>query len=430
MVRVIQGFFAEGRPPQPEHLHRSGALSPMHGRAAGHPPAIQPRLAATDPAAAHGFEIDPIRLGLVRAGGQQLPQAVLAKMEAAFGADFSAVRVHQGPQAARIGALAFTTGNDIYFAPGRYQPDTMQGQQLLGHELAHVVQQRQGRVRAGGAGVSVVHDRMLEAEADRLGMRAAAFQVGPAGARPAAVGPLPRPGWQPEEASTAQLKKHWTAAQHEQSRKFWEKKHARMARQQDAARARHVREVAEILSRQRIHLTDLIPEDEEYFQAYLRSRPTTPINVYRGDGRGVTADSLDNLVGVTGITPVGALDLTFKGIAEHTHSNTMPGGVISTAGNKDCAIHFAVDKHKYGLVYTMQVTNYIDVNTVLRARNFKVRFEAQQEYIIPCQITAANIIRVELYEKDPSRSTDLWTGGRRLASRSVTGGVLQPVVPG
>ena len=107
-------------------------------------------------------------------GGKPLPDAVRGQMEAALGADFSAVRVHVGPQAERIGAVAFTTGNDLYFAPGRYQPDTIQGKQLLGHELAHVVQQRQGRVRNPvGAGVAVVQDRALEAEADRLGMRAA-----------------------------------------------------------------------------------------------------------------------------------------------------------------------------------------------------------------------------------------------------------------
>ena len=80
-------------------------------------------------------------------GGRPLPDAVRGKMEAALGADFSNVRVHVGPQAERIGAIAFTLGSDIYFAPGRYQPDTVYGRQLLGHELAHVVQQRAGRVR-------------------------------------------------------------------------------------------------------------------------------------------------------------------------------------------------------------------------------------------------------------------------------------------
>jgi Domain of unknown function (DUF4157) len=78
------------------------------------------------------------------------------------------------PQAERIGAIAFTLGSDIYFAPGRFQPDTVHGQQLLGHELAHVVQQRAGRVRNPlGSGIAVVQDHALEAEADRLGHRAA-----------------------------------------------------------------------------------------------------------------------------------------------------------------------------------------------------------------------------------------------------------------
>ena len=107
-------------------------------------------------------------------GGQALPDTVRTKMESALGADFSDVRVHVGPQASSIGALAFTRGSDIYFAPGQYNPSSVQGQQILGHELAHVVQQRQGRVsNPFGSGVAVVQDRQLEAEADRLGWRAA-----------------------------------------------------------------------------------------------------------------------------------------------------------------------------------------------------------------------------------------------------------------
>ncbi len=107
-------------------------------------------------------------------GGQALPEAVRAKMESALGADFSDVRIHVGPEASSIGALAFTRGSDLYFAPGQYNPASVQGQQILGHELAHVVQQRQGRVsNPFGSGVAVVQDRQLEAEADRLGWRAA-----------------------------------------------------------------------------------------------------------------------------------------------------------------------------------------------------------------------------------------------------------------
>jgi hypothetical protein len=85
------------------------------------------------------------QLGLAAGGGKPLPEAVRGQMETALAADFSAVRVRVGPQAERIGAIAFTLGSDIYFVPGGYQPDTVHGQQLLGHELAHVVQQRAGR---------------------------------------------------------------------------------------------------------------------------------------------------------------------------------------------------------------------------------------------------------------------------------------------
>jgi Domain of unknown function (DUF4157) len=125
-----------------------------------------------------GFAIEAGALGLASGGGKPLPDVVRGKMEAALSADFSNVRVHVGPQAERIGAIAFTIGSEIYFAPGRYQPDTPHGQQLLGHELAHVVQQRQGRVRNPmGSGFAVVQDRALEAEADRIGQRAASYPV-------------------------------------------------------------------------------------------------------------------------------------------------------------------------------------------------------------------------------------------------------------
>ena len=112
------------------------------------------------------------------AGGERLPSVVLRKMEAAFQADFSDVRIHAGGAASSLRALAFTQGSGIWFAPGKYDPHNWQGQQLLGHELAHVLQQRAGRARNPfGAGVAVVQDPMLEAEAERLGQRAAFYQM-------------------------------------------------------------------------------------------------------------------------------------------------------------------------------------------------------------------------------------------------------------
>jgi hypothetical protein len=113
-----------------------------------------------------------------KAGGLPLPSEVRTKMETAFGADFSDVRVHIGHEATSLGAIAYTWGTNIHFAPGQYNPHTLQGQKLLGHELWHVLQQKQGRVRNPfGGGVAVVQDHALEAEADRMGIKAAMTQV-------------------------------------------------------------------------------------------------------------------------------------------------------------------------------------------------------------------------------------------------------------
>jgi hypothetical protein len=101
-------------------------------------------------------------------GGAEMPEDVRDKMETSLGADFSSVRIHEGPQAEAVGALAFTQGTDIHFAPGQYQPTSQRGQELLGHELTHVVQQSQGRVRATmqASGVDINDDPALEREAD------------------------------------------------------------------------------------------------------------------------------------------------------------------------------------------------------------------------------------------------------------------------
>ncbi|CAD5978458.1 eCIS core domain-containing protein [Planktothrix agardhii] len=105
---------------------------------------------------------------------QSLPIPVQRKMEWAFNTDFSGVRVHTGPQAKQIQAKAFTQGSDIHFQPDQYNPHSQQGQELLGHELTHVVQQRAGRVnkKPQSKGNRINFDYQLEAEADNLGAKA------------------------------------------------------------------------------------------------------------------------------------------------------------------------------------------------------------------------------------------------------------------
>ncbi len=72
-------------------------------------------------------------------------------MEGAFGAGFSDVRVHPGSsRATALGAAAYTQGSDIHVAPGALlgAGDDAGTGSCSRHELAHVVQQRAGRVRA------------------------------------------------------------------------------------------------------------------------------------------------------------------------------------------------------------------------------------------------------------------------------------------
>ena len=65
-----------------------------------------------------------------------------------MGHDFSNVNIHTDSSADNLnrslGAKAFTTGNDIYFRSGEYNPSSSSGQELLAHELTHVVQQTGG----------------------------------------------------------------------------------------------------------------------------------------------------------------------------------------------------------------------------------------------------------------------------------------------
>lgn len=105
-----------------------------------------------------------------------IPGEIKQKMENSLGADFSSVRVHpESAKAPEVGALAYTQGTDIHFAPGQFKPDTTTGQQLLGHELAHVVQQQKGLVQPTTEieGMAVNDDVALEHEADVLGEKAA-----------------------------------------------------------------------------------------------------------------------------------------------------------------------------------------------------------------------------------------------------------------
>lgn len=117
---------------------------------------------------------DPRISVIGQGGGNPLPPEILARMERAFGHDFSHVRIHTGAQVASaaeaLNAHAFAIGPDIYFGGGELAPGTAQGDHLLAHELQHIVQADEGRLPgASGPGLSVSSPTDVhEVEAERV----------------------------------------------------------------------------------------------------------------------------------------------------------------------------------------------------------------------------------------------------------------------
>lgn len=141
-----------------------------------------------------------------RGGGQTLDTTIQQKMGDAMGSDFSGVRVHTGSESnqlnEQLGAKAFTTGQDVFFRDGEYNPGSSSGQELIAHELTHVVQQSSGRVSGseGKMAVNAPGDR-FEQEADSVAKSVASADGAPAVQRQ--EGPTPM---EEEEAPDAMAK--------------------------------------------------------------------------------------------------------------------------------------------------------------------------------------------------------------------------------
>lgn len=94
-------------------------------------------------------DADPEAVRSQLGSGQALDSSVQRRMQSAFGRDFAGVRVHTDAKARELSeglnARAFTVGKDIAFGGDEYKPGTPVGDALIAHELAHVVQQGDGR---------------------------------------------------------------------------------------------------------------------------------------------------------------------------------------------------------------------------------------------------------------------------------------------
>ncbi|MDD5094798.1 MAG: DUF4157 domain-containing protein [Dehalococcoidia bacterium] len=101
--------------------------------------------------------------------GQPMDTGTRMFMESRFGYDFGRVRVHSDSRAAdsarAINALAYTVGSDVVFGDRKYAPATAEGRTILGHELAHVIQQGGNReiIRRWGEGI---HEKVTGEAAD------------------------------------------------------------------------------------------------------------------------------------------------------------------------------------------------------------------------------------------------------------------------
>ena len=109
------------------------------------------------------------KLDTARGSGTNLDAGVQSRFAGSLG-DLSDVTVHTDDTADQlnrsVSARAFATGTDVYFAKGTYSPGSADGDRLIAHELAHVVQQR-GAPTSGPLTVSNPGDAM-ETEADSV----------------------------------------------------------------------------------------------------------------------------------------------------------------------------------------------------------------------------------------------------------------------
>ena len=118
-------------------------------------------------------------IAAAKGGGRALETSLQRTLEAGLGASLSGVRVHTDSRAdalsRRVNAVAFTSGSDIFFRAGAFQPNVPEGFHVLAHEAAHTVQQRAGPVAGTPSteGVAVsdpgdAFERAAEAQADKI----------------------------------------------------------------------------------------------------------------------------------------------------------------------------------------------------------------------------------------------------------------------
>lgn len=104
-------------------------------------------------------------------GGEPLPGTMRAGLEPAVGGDLGGVHVHTDAHAAQLaaaeGAHAVSIGEDVFMGAGAYRPDSEEGQALIAHEAAHVIEQRSSGPGVHRAEIGLVAAVTSEMTADQ-----------------------------------------------------------------------------------------------------------------------------------------------------------------------------------------------------------------------------------------------------------------------
>lgn len=164
----------KGRPGRANGAMRAAGIHAMQRTQGNRAVQRYTRRSRVPTASTEGDEQLATRIEAQSSSGSKLPSDAQARLESGLGADLSGVRIHTGGEAHKLArqmsATAFTTGQDIFFTEGSYDPYSADGLRILAHEATHTVQQATGPVEGtpseGGVSVSDPSDN-FEREAER-----------------------------------------------------------------------------------------------------------------------------------------------------------------------------------------------------------------------------------------------------------------------
>lgn len=171
-------------------------------------------------------QLPPIVQDVLHSTGKPLDPETRTLMEARFNQDFSKVQIHTDTRAAAsaetINAEAYTVGNDVVFGANQYTPNTLNSQQLLAHELAHVVHQHRSSGHNSNAEASYSSTFEVDADNAATAVKAGEMVSVQATGTPPAIQMRRRRGRDPYAYTNASLEAQrlWWALRPERSRQI------------------------------------------------------------------------------------------------------------------------------------------------------------------------------------------------------------------